>query len=460
MASLKKRQPNKLASQKKTSLSNQVQSFLSDVLHISDKKNPTLLIAYSGGLDSSVLLHIVTQLQNQLAFSLSAMHVHHGLSDQADEWATFCQKTCHHYQVPFSTYKVRIDVKSGLGVEATAREARYQALHSQQSDFICLAHHQDDQAETLLLQLARGAGVKGLAGMAKIDVQRRLLRPLLDCSRNDLVAYAKAHQIDWVEDESNADTRYDRNFIRHEVLPLLSKQYNHIATTLSRSAQHLASASEMLDDLAAIDASVVMNKQQQPPSIHLTPLFELTEARQGNLMRWWLAQQNISMPSALLLAQILQQLRGAKADAQIKVKVADQTYVMRYQDQAYLVEEPKVDKPFSLLWQGEEVIVLPDGSRLFFSQKVGLGFAFQRDGRAALIIKNREGGEHFKPDLNRPKRTLKAVLQTCLVPPWQRTRLPLLFVGEQLMVVPNVGVDAHHLAKENELGLQVTWFPN
>jgi tRNA(Ile)-lysidine synthase len=458
MVSSKKLPVNNLATEENDVLLSHLKLFLTSTLKQHRLGHPTILIAYSGGLDSTVLLHAMHQLQSEVPFHLTAMHVHHGLSEYADDWADFCEHTCENLSVPIEQLRVHVDLDSGLGVEATARRARYQALGTTKADFIFLAHHQDDQAETLLLQLARGAGVKGLAGMAQIDMKRRLMRPLLYTSRDELVVYAKQHQLQWVEDESNTDITYDRNFIRHMLLPVFSKRYASITKTLARSAAHIAETSEMLHDLAALDAESVLDLQYK--TVKVDQLKTLNAARQGNLIRFWLTNNQVDMPSAALLVQILQQLISEKTDATIKVKVADNLYVMRYQGVAYLVAEPKSLAPINLLWQGEETVILPNLSRLFFTKAMGEGFAYQRGGTdIKLRIKNREGGEYFKPALGRPRRQLKTIMQSSQIPPWQRCQLPLIFMDETLVIIPNIGSDADMTAESHEMGLAVRWEP-
>ena len=445
---------------KKSSLEHQLNTFLVDVFSSQNLINPKLILAFSGGLDSCVLLHLLANLRKTLPFQLQAHHVNHGLSPNAASWANFCAESCAKLNIPLTISKVTVEQNSGLGLEAAARAARYTALASTDADFICpdficLAHHQDDQAETLLLQLARGAGVKGLAGMAAIDLSRKLLRPLLDAPRASLEAYASANKLTWINDESNADTKFDRNYMRHEVLPKLEKQYPAIKQTISRSATHLAEASALLDDLAQIDATDALKQNMQQLSLQI--LVSLNPARASNLVRWWLAQNQLTMPNQQHLQQIVQQLLGAKADAAIQIKVSDYLAVRRYQGYAYLVPDIAVSKPINLLWQGEASVILPDNSRLIFTQKIGEGFALNRVKNIKLRIKNREGGERFKPELGRPYRSLKQVLQTHAVPPWQREQLPLIFMDETLVIIPNIGVDAGLQANSDEMGLTVNW---
>ena len=384
-------------------LEHQLKTFLVDVFLSQKLINPKLVMGFSGGLDSCVLLHLLANLRKTLPFYLSAHHVNHDLSPNAAAWANFCAETCAKLNISFTLSKVKVEQNSGLGLEAAARETRYKALASTDADFICLAHHQDDQAETLLLQLARGAGVKGLAGMAAVDATRKRLRPLLDTPCSDLKAYACVNNLTWIEDESNADMKFGRNFMRHEILPNLAKQYPAIKQTISRSAAHLADCSALLDDLAQIDATDVLKQNGQQLSLQI--LASLNPARASNLVRWWLAQSQLTMPSQQQLQQVMQQLLGAKADAAIQIKVSDSLTVRRYQGYAYLVPDMPASAPINLLWQGEESVILPDNSRLVFTKKMGEGFALNRVKNIKLRIKNREGGERFKPELGRPYRS-------------------------------------------------------
>ena len=446
---------------KKISLDHQVSAFLVRVFTQKKIANPKLVLAFSGGLDSTVLLHLLVSINKILPFQLSAHHVHHGLSPNADSWANFCTEFCAKLNVPLTISDVKVEQNSGLGLEAAAREARYKALATSAADLICpdfilLAHHQDDQAETLLLQLARGAGVKGLAGMA--TVSGKLLRPLLDVPRGHLEAYAKQHQLTWIDDESNADLRFDRNFMRHKVLPVLAQAYPSIRQTLSRSTQHMADGNELLDELALIDALQAGFDAKTNTTIGLSTLKNLSAPRVNNCLRWWLAQNGLQMPSQLQLQQITQQLMHAKQDAAIELKVSETCTLRRYQNRAYLVQELPPNAPINWLWQGEDVIHLPNKTQLIFSKKMGEGISLRKIENATLRIKFREGSERFKPHLGRPHRSLKVMLQNVDMPPWLRNQLPLIFINETLVIIPNVGVDAGLQASSDEMGLVVNWF--
>lgn len=416
---------------------------------------PKLLLALSGGLDSCVLLHLLSEVKRSFPFELHAMHVHHGLSANADVWAAFCEQQCNQLNVPLQVAHVNVDRSSKSGIEAAARQLRYQALFNYQfgealADYVVTAHHQDDQAETLLLQLFRGAGVKGLSSMAAIDKSRRLLRPLLDVSRQDLCAYALEHQLSWCDDESNDDTQYERNFVRHEVMPVLEARFPSVKTTLARTASHLAEANGLLDTLASQDAGPLLLEN----SLCLQGLAQLDIARAKNVLRWWFAQNQLAMPAAEHLTEIIQQLLNAKADADLGIKLQHLT-LKRYQQRAYLTVE-QVFQPFDLVWNGEAALALPNGGQLQFKQVSGAGLAL-KFGMEKLRITNRDGGERFKPNPLRPTRTLKHLLQEASIPPWQRDRLPLIYWHDTLACVPGIGVAYELQASGSEQGVEIVW---
>ncbi|MES2500449.1 MAG: tRNA lysidine(34) synthetase TilS, partial [Pseudomonadota bacterium] len=371
MENLKKQRLNKKTNKRDVSLSQQVNTYLSDVFSAQNAVNPQLIIALSGGLDSCALLHILATLRHSVGFQLSAHHVHHALSPNADAWADFCQTICNQHDIPLIISRVHVNADSSSGIESAARQVRYRALFSKNTGFICTAHHQDDQAETLLLQLARGAGVKGLAAMAPLDAKRKLLRPLLSISRAELEQYAQQHQLAWIEDESNLNQQFDRNFMRHSILPSLMQQYPAITQNLARSAAHLAEANDLLDELAASDAKACFADNQAISQLLLPPLMLLNQSRINNVLRWWLAQNHVAMPSTTQLQQIAMQLFYAKADAAIKIKVTSENddidiqktaelALRRYQNSAYLVKETRNVLSINTIWNGESIMHFPN----------------------------------------------------------------------------------------------------
>lgn len=461
MASSKLPQPNN------DPLIARVNACFTRVFYLQPQSLYRVLVAYSGGLDSSVLLHLLVVLQQQLRASpsaqfqleLSAMHVHHGLSAHADAWAQHCQHVCQQLAIPLQVVSVDVAKESGQGIEASAREARYKALRKTAADVICLAHHQQDQAETLLLQLMRGAGPKGMAGMAELDLAQGLMRPLIELSRQTLENYANMHALTWVEDDSNQNTEYDRNFMRHQVLPLLETHYQGVRKTLSRTAQHMAETSGLLGELAALDASqiAVAGVQANQLCLQVVKLAALSEARAKNLLRWWIAQHGLMMPSAELLKQVLHQLVSARKDASIDIQLSPQQSVKRYLGLAYIVGHVEPTKPEERLWQGEAVIQLNTQDSLVFELGLGQGIAQKHLVSTPLRIRMRAGGERLRLASNRPSQTLKHILQAHCIPPWLRERMPLIWLADTLVCIPNIGVEPSVAALPDEMGVTIRW---
>lgn len=411
-----------------------------------------IVLGFSGGLDSCVLLHLLTAARAIHPFTLHAVHVNHGLSPNADAWERFCAERCSALQVPFSAVRVTIPRDSGLGIEAAAREARYRVFLTQPADAVMLAHHRDDQAETLLLQLLRGAGVKGLAAMPETNLEglKAILRPLLDVPRSALETYATAHGLRWIDDESNLDLAYDRNFLRHHIFPELEKRFPASRTTLARSAAHFAEAASLLDEVAAEDAARMLRQDR----LEIAGLRGLSVARAKNLLRYWLAGHLPSPPSTRRLEEVHRQLLDARPDAQLCVPM-EGGQVRRYRGEAFFEKSPVPMLTMPLLWSGEQEIRLP-GGRLVFQRDTGKGLALDR-AKGRLRILFRTGGERFQPDSRRPRRSLRHLLQEAGVPPWERTSLPLLYIGDELVAVPGIGVACGFQAGKGEEGLVIAW---
>ena len=460
MASSKKPLSNKIsasASQqtKQLSLIDLVEkAFVS--LSTSHKKIKSMTVALSGGVDSVVLLHLLYQLQKRRNFTLKASHVHHGLSKNADKWVKFCGKLCTKLSIPLDVNYVKLPQKKSLGIEGEARQLRYEKLLKSQTDLVVLAHHEDDQAETFLLQLIRGAGVKGLSSMAHFDDTRRLWRPLLNASRIDIESYAKKHKLKWIEDESNQNIDFDRNFIRSKVFPILKNRFNHIIKVISRSASHLAEAQHLLDDLAKIDLKSHLKSINYNNKLNAKYLDKLSNARAKNVLRYWLEINAQLMPSKDLLDELLRQVLTAKKDTDLKIQLSKDDEIRRYQDEIYIVPKNKnIQKKYEIIWSGESEIILPNGQKLTFKKVKGRGINLKFLSNQKLKIRNRQGGESFKPDSKRPTKKIKQLLQESNLPPWERDALPLIFVGEELVAVPNFGVDIKFQTKSKELGLEV-----
>jgi tRNA(Ile)-lysidine synthase len=460
MASSKKPLSNKVSATtpKKTkppSLLDVVEkSFVS--LSASHKKVKSMTVALSGGVDSVVLLHLLHQLQKTHHFTLKASHVHHGLSKNADKWVKFCEKLCTKLSVPLDVHHIKLPQKKSLGIEGEARQLRYEKLSQSKSDLVVLAHHEDDQAETFLLQLIRGAGVKGLSSMAHFDATRRLWRPLLNASRIDIESYAKKHKLKWIEDESNQNIDFDRNFIRSKVFPILKNRFSHIIKAISRASSHIAEAQYLLDDLAKIDLKKSLKLDNYIHKLKVKYLEKLSNARAKNILRYWLEINDQMMPSKDLLDELLRQVLMAKKDAELKIELSKFYEIRRYQDEIYIVPKNKnIQKKYQIIWAGESEIILPNGQKLKFKKVKGRGINSKFLDHQKLKIRNRQGGESFKPDSKRPTKKIKQLLQESDLPPWERENLPLIFVGDELAFIPNFGIDIKYQVRPQEEGLMI-----
>lgn len=430
-------------------------SCIESVLQSRVKPGDRLVVGLSGGVDSVALLDILCELKPRIGFGLAAVHVNHQISPHAPSWAEFCRELCAQRQIPFEVITVDVHNKPGLGLEAAARDARYHAFTCQLAEYVVLAHHQDDQAETALLQLLRGAGVKGMSAM---PVSREgqsgpiILRPLLEISRRELEHYAKARNLSWVEDESNQDIYYARNFLRHEVMPLIAKRFPACRETFSRSARHFAEAARLLDDLARLDAADAIVSAR----LNTGALQQLDAERAKNLLRYYLSTQGVSMPGAQRLDEMLRQLVSAAEDANVRVRLGA-FEIRRYRGEIYVARQlTGIGENFVWEWQGQAQLSLsPFPLQLVSRENVGDGISLSRLRSAPITIRLRQGGERFQPDCKRPRRSLKNLLQEAAVPPWQRERLPLLFCGEQLAWVPDIGVDCAFKATPDELAVSM-----
>jgi tRNA(Ile)-lysidine synthase len=440
------------------------------------RRGDRLAIGLSGGIDSVVLLDIVTRLARRLHFSLSAVHVNHQLSAHAAQWSRFCRALCRERGIPIQVAKVSI--RRGNSIEAAAREARYAVFGSLNVDYVVLAHNQDDQVETLLLQLLRGAGVKGLAAMpirGELKVVRaepfdvtqdrlvearssafqapRLLRPLLEVPRTDIEAYAKKRRLKWVEDESNAETYFPRNFLRHEVLPALSRRYPAYRTTLARSARNLGEAASLLDELARVDAAAFI----EDGTLAIESLHKLSRARAKNLLRYFIALHGITLPQSDQLDEALRQLDTARHDARVRIEL-EGAQLRRFQGRVHITRlTPHATRPVTR-WHGERELSLPDlGGVLRMEKGTVGGISVARIKGKVVTVRTRHGGERLQPHCNRPRRTLKNLFQEAGIAPWQRDITPLLYCGDHLIWAAGIGVECAFQSAPGERAICPSW---
>lgn len=447
MAHSRKPKSNKIVSETRQAL----------LAHI--KPGDHLTVALSGGVDSVVLLHVLTLLANELSFTLSAVHANHGISSNALQWSKFCCDLCHSYGIPIHVAYLKLVKEKGASLEAVARQERYRIFGSMRANYVVLAQHLDDQAETLLLQLLRGSGIKGLSGMPVLRKNwtsdaPQLLRPLLTISRDQIEMYARQHKLAWVSDESNDSTVFDRNFLRHEIFPLLKQRYPSYSQTLHRTARHLAEGAALLDELAELDSQncLISGKLQ------VDGLRKLSMIRAKNLLRYVLSQQGVMLPSSVKLEEILRQVLAARHDRQLHLSFGT-TEIRCFQGALYIQpNRTPLSSSLQYRWHGEAALRFDDlNGTLRFEQVRGQGIDPLKIRDTAVTILLRTGGERFKPQCNRPTRSLKNLLQEAAIPPWLRNRLPLLYCGERLICVPGIGVECEFQVKSDEPGILPVW---
>ena len=400
-----------------------------------------------------VLLDALTSVSAGRSLEVSAVHVHHGLSPNADHWARFCAEQCASRSVPLAVHRLHLERKPGLSLEALARAGRYEHFMSCDVDVIALAHHADDQAETVLLQLLRGSGPRGLSAMPAF---RRgtpaLLRPLLSQTRETLAAYARTRGLGWIEDESNSDTAHRRNLLRHEIAPRLAAGFKGYPATLARAASHQAEASALLDELAALDAEGAIDDA----GLDRAQLAGLSNARAANLLRWFLRREGLRPPSDARLADVLRQLRSASADARTRI-AHDGAEIGCYRGR--VVVHAPTTAPFAVTWEGTPEVRLPGGV-LAFERAKGDGLALAKIAGAPVMVRSRLGGERIKLAINRPRRSVKKLLQEARLSQWQRQALPLVWCGDMLAAVPGIGVDLAFQAEHDEPAWNLAWLPS
>jgi len=389
-----------------------------------------IAVAFSGGMDSSVLLHALTQLPAARTRGLRAIHIDHGLHADSTHWAQACGACADELGVPLQVYNVDVARNSRTGLEDAARTARFAAFadHLRDGEILALAQHRDDQAETILLKLLRGAGPEGLGGMRTLRqfAQGYLWRPLLEVPRHVLREYAQTHALRWLEDPSNADTSLRRNFLRSEILPRLAQRWPEATAALAHSASWARAAADFIADQAA--SALTLLRGSEPATLRWQNWLALPDALRDPVLRLWLRELGLDEPAHFHVAELQRQL--AAAQERVPCLAFAQTELRRYRDLLYAMRPlPPVADNWETAWNGTP-LDLPGGGRLMLEPARLLD--------PLLNVRYRRSGERFKPSGAAHTRELRTLLQEAGIPPWRRERLPLISTAGELLAVGDV----------------------
>lgn len=421
-----------------------------------------IYVAYSGGMDSHVLLHSMAKLVG--SSRLTALHINHQLSPNAAQWAEHCRGICQSLGVNYLCRDVLVD--TGGSRENAARQARYQAFEAQLSagDILVLAHHADDQAETILYRLLRRSGPRGLAGM---PVSRplgaaTLLRPLLGLEQVVLEDYARRNKLQWVEDESNQSRQFDRNFLRHEIIPQLKSRWPNYAARISDAGILCEQAEQINEELARLDlGDMGLRRERRGWSVEIPVLSALGRARQANVLRYLARLKVQSPPGHRVIDEVLGSLLNADENRNPLVHWSGGQW-RRFQDRLHLLATDTVAQADDesvgdrgLPWSIEEALTLPDGSLLTATAVSGEGLA---EGYAhRLSVSFRRGGERCRPAKRGGRANLKKLFQEFALEPWLRARIPLIYRDGELVAVGDLWVCEGYQAGADEPGYRLQW---
>ncbi len=420
-----------------------------------------LLVAYSGGRDSHVLLHRLAKRRPDIPGALVAIHIDHGLHPDSRDWSRHCRRVCDALGIGLTILDVDARPRRGQGPEAAAREARYQALAGclEAGDCLLTGHHRDDQAETVLLQLLRGSGPAGLAAMPPLGPlgRGRHVRPLLSVDRETIDHYARAEGLVWIDDPGNETRDYARNYLRHEVMPRIAAYWPAVGRTLARSARHCA---DTLDIVAAQADADWRCCRREHGSLSIPALNGLGPARRRGLIRHWLARAGLSCPAEAHLGQIEQALDRGRCDGQACIDWPG-TEVRIWRGRLHARPRRRIagaPKNVRLDWSPERTpaLDLPAGGRLL-ARRAGAGRGLRWEVAARIEIRFRQGGECLRPAGRSQHRRLKSLLQEAAIPPWHRPGLPLLYQSGELVAIPGIGVAEGFTAGPEEPGLDAVY---
>ena len=400
-----------------------------------------IYIGYSGGVDSHVLLHACAMLPD-IKPKIIAVYIHHGLQTLADSWAEHGEKITKDLDIKFLMCAVNAAANSGESPEEAARNARYTAFQTliNENDVLLLAQHQEDQLETVLLQLFRGSGLRGLSGMPEKNHFGTgwMLRPLLHVSKQYINAYALTHHLQWIEDPSNQDTVYDRNFLRKEIIPILKTRWPSLDKTVSRSALHCAQSEEFMSSLAKVNFQHVLNQSDQSIDIALLQIY--TDTQQRSILREWFELLDMKMPSQNTIERILNDVIGAKENHSPQLKLHDITLRRHHGKLMALRKECEAFEPCE--WRNKNhSLILSNNMKLTLSiEHKGISKTYWDNAR--ITLKMRQGGEKIRLPYRQGHHDLKKLFQDATIPPWQREVMPLIYLDDKLAAVGNLWIAA------------------
>jgi len=392
-------------------------------------------VALSGGRDSTVLLDLCADLRAQLPLSFKAVHIHHGLQSIADQWVEHCQNLCRGYDIPLAIHSVNAAASRGQSPEEAARDARYRVFNSLigKGDLLMMAHHQDDQAETVLLQMLRGAGLEGISGMPEMSAigGGLLLRPLLQFDAGQLLDYAKFKKLEWIEDPSNQDSRFDRNYLRHRIMPLVKRRWPSASRAISRSSRHAAKGAEhQRQQQVALAKSVA-------PSGH----FDLRLANQLDpqslrlAIRGWFQDLRLRMPTEQWIEIFIREFLKSGPDRNPVLRLSDGSQLQRYREVAYRI--PLREMPAPCPWPNwRETLELPGANgTIAMTEPEGLRLSSSPWDLSTIQIRYRMGGEKIRLSGRDGHHCLKGLFQESGIPTWVRSHIPLLYLDDRLACV-------------------------
>lgn len=399
------------------------------------------LIGYSGGLDSHVLLHLISQARNtDPSIAVRSLYIDHGLQAESQDWARHCQTIADALNIDHQTISLKLHPQTGESIEAAARKARYQAFAEaiEANEVLLTAQHQDDQAETLLLQLIRGAGLDGLSAMPYQKTSEGYLhiRPLLDLTRKQLAAYADEYQLDFINDPSNADTRFDRNFLRQDIVPTLQTRWPSLSNTLMRSASHLAESRALLEDYLQQDMPAFAGSR--PNTLSLSALQKAPAIKQTAIVRHWIKAQGFLAPSSRKLTHLFKDVIDAKEDATPLLEWQN-AQVRRFQDDLFIMT-PLADIPANTryTWDIREELHIPDLAITLLPSSLGDLKEVLLKENFPVTVRFRRGGERIKAQGQTHSQSVKKLLQATKIPPWERKRIPMIYADDMLIQIASI----------------------